>query len=263
MKVLGTKVNEVDREQAINKISGWVRGRRSLKHVVTVYSEFLLTAMKDDDFRKAVEKADLVVPDGVGVLAAMEYLKREPKGLVAGLEVGFKGVRGDLNKPVTGVWLFEELVRLAADQGWRVFLLGGFGDTVDKLAVKLINDNPGLNLEFDAGEQRVGGDKDENGRIVGKINGYKPDLLMVAYGPVAQEKWIYDNKKRLKAKVAIGLGGTFDEVLGRFPRAPKWMEKRGLKALWRLVVQPKRLPRIFRGMVVFPWKVFVGVRNSV
>jgi len=78
----------------------------------------------------------------------------------------------------------------------------------------------------------------------------------VAYGPKVQEKWIYENKRKLKAKVAIGLGGTFDEVLGEFPKAPAWMEKRGLKALWRLWVQPKRLPRVWRGLVVFPWKVF-------
>jgi N-acetylglucosaminyldiphosphoundecaprenol N-acetyl-beta-D-mannosaminyltransferase len=261
MKILGIDVDEVNRQEAIDKIAGWVGGKSSLKHIVTIYSEFLLRAEKDKEFRRAIEKADLVVPDGVGVLAAMEYGKdsgqaRMTNKLMSGLRVGLKGLRGELGEPVTGVWLFEELVRLAAKNGWKVFLLGGFGDTAERLARKLHVKGPTLDIEWDAGEQKVGESKEESRLVVERINEFKPDILCVAYGPVNQEKWIYENKKKLKAKVAIGLGGTFDEMLGLFPKAPQWMEKRGLKAVWRLVIQPKRLPRIFRAMVVFPWRVF-------
>ncbi|MBU1200849.1 WecB/TagA/CpsF family glycosyltransferase [Patescibacteria group bacterium] len=267
MKILGIEVDEVNRQEAIEKISGWVGGKGSLKHVVTIYSEFLLAAEEDKDFRRAVEKADLVVPDGVGVLAAMEYGRRVNlygSRIKCGMTVGGMGLRGELGEPVTGVWLFEELVRLAAEKDWKVFLLGGFGDTVERLARKLHVKGPTLDIGWDAGEPRLtfakaklGRVNRKNERVVEKINRYKPDLLMVAYGPVSQEKWIYENKKKLKVKVAIGVGGTFNEVLGEFARAPKWMEKRGLKAVWRLLVQPKRLPRIFRAMVVFPWRIYI------
>jgi len=255
MKILGIEVDEIGRQEAIRKISYWIEKGGGLKQVVTIYSEFLLAAKYDGEFRRAVEKADLVVPDGVGVLAALEYQKGKG-GLLAGFRIGLKGLKGMLGEPVTGVWLFEELVGLAASKGWKVFLLGGYGDTVSKLAAKLKEENLGLKLRFDAGEQRVGESKEENERVLKKINEFKPDLLFVAYGPRLQEKWIYKNKRRLKAGVAIGVGGTFDEVLGEFPRAPRWMERRGLKALWRLMVQPKRLARIWRGMVVFPWRVY-------
>ncbi len=264
MKVLGLDVDKVTREEAIEKISDWVRGRGGVRHVVTVYSEFLLAAEKGKEFRKALMKADLVVPDGVGVLAAMKYGKdsgqaRMTTKLLSGLRVGLMGLRGKLGVPVTGVWLFEELIGKAAINGWKVFVLGGYGDTAFRLASKLRRENPGLKIESDAGEQGISNmkeSKEENKRVIEKINRYKPDLLMVSYGPLSQEKWIFNNKRRLKAKVAIGLGGTFDEVLGLLPRTPEWMEKRGLKALWRLVIQPKRLPRIWRGMVVFPFKIW-------
>lgn len=258
MKILEINVDEVNRHETIEKISGWVNGKGSLKHVVTIYSEFVLAAENDKEFRQAVSKASLVVPDGVGVLAALRYNKGK-RGLLGGLKVGWEGLRGDLGEPVTGVWLFEELVELAANHGWKVFLLGGYGDTASRLAVKLKRENLKLKIEFDAGEQGVSSAKEskrENLRVIEKINKYRPDLLMVSYGPRSQEKWIYTNKGKLKAKVAIGLGGTYDEVLGLFPRAPRWMEKRGLKALWRLVVQPKRWPRIWRGMVVFPFRIW-------
>ena len=265
MKILGVNIDEVNRREAVEKISGWIKpafakGYGGAKHVVTIYSAFVLAAEKDNEFRQAVSKASLVVPDGVGVLAALRYGKGD-KGLWNGLRVGWEGLMGDLGEPVTGVWLFEELVGLAANHGWKVFLLGGYGDTASRLAAKLKRENPKLKIEFDAGEQGMSSDKEskqENRRVIEKINKYKPDLLMVSYGPRSQEKWIYKNKKRLKVRVAIGLGGTFDEVLGLLPRTPVWMEKRGLKALWRLMIQPKRLPRIWRGMVVFPWKVYRG-----
>lgn len=257
MKLFGISIDEVSRQEAIEKISSWIERKGSLKHVVTIYSEFLLKVEEDDDFRKAIKNASLVVPDGMGILAAMEY-QRGNKGILAGLGVGLRGLGGDLGEPVTGVWLFEELVRLAAVKGWKVFLLGGYGDTAERLMNKLKKGNIGLKVEFDAGEQVVGGNKKDNKRVIRKINEFRPDLLMVAYGPGSQEKWIYENKKRLKVRVAIGLGGTFDEVLGEFPRAPRWMERRGLKAWWRLMVQPKRVARIFKGMVVFPWKVYRG-----
>lgn len=258
MKVLGVEVDKVNRQEAIDKISDWVKGKGRLRHVVTIYSEFVLAAEKDKEFKQAVDKASLVVPDGVGVLAALKYGKGE-KGLLSGLKMGWEGLRGGLGEPVTGVWLFEQLIELAANHGWKVFLLGGYGDTASRLAVKLKRENLKLKIEFDAGEQGVSSAKEskkENKRVIEKINKYKPDLLMVSYGPRSQEKWIYANKRKLKAKVAIGLGGTFDEVLGKFPKTPEWMERRGLKAVWRLLVQPKRLPRIFRAMIVFPWRVF-------
>lgn len=254
MQVLDVRVDEIKRGETIDKITEWIKGKGNLRQIVTLYSEFLLAAQKDKEFKEVLVSADLVVPDGMAVLAAMEYSK-DP-GLVEGLRLGFKGLSGKLGEPVTGVWLFEKLVGMAVKNNWKVFLLGGFEDTARRLTDKVRKSHPGIEVEFDAGEQKVGEDEKKNERVVEKINLFKPDLLMVAYGPVTQEKWIYKNKKRLKVRVAIGLGGTFDEVLGRFPKAPKWMEKRGLKALWRLMVQPKRFSRIFRAMVIFPLEVF-------
>jgi len=190
MKVLGIDVDEVDRQKAMDKIAGWIGGKGRVKHIVTIYSEFFLAAEKDKEFKKAMSKADLVVPDGVGVLASLRYgqemLDSPPchpersrgisfnrksishrdsstrrlgrndiRRILCGLRVGLKGLRGELGEPVTGVWLFEELIRLAAKNGWKVFLLGGFGDTAERLKKKLQISNFKLQIEADAGEQRV------------------------------------------------------------------------------------------------------------
>jgi N-acetylglucosaminyldiphosphoundecaprenol N-acetyl-beta-D-mannosaminyltransferase len=261
-EILGVRVDLVSRGEALEIINGFLGKSDGLKFVGTVYSEFLVRASEDGEFRGVLNQADLAVPDGVSILAADKYKRELEDGgnkFLSGLAVAGDIWQARLGQTVTGVWLFEELVRQAAEKGWRVFLLGGFGSRAVRLGERLRLRYDGLQLEADAGEVNVGSDDRENERVIEKINSFRPDLLFVAYGPVKQEKWIVKNRGRLKAKVAMGVGGTFDEVLGEVARSPLWMERRGLKWLWRLMVQPKRIGRIYKAVVVFPWKVFRAV----
>ncbi len=122
--------------------------------------------------------------------------------------------------------LVEDLLLM---KKYRVFYTGGFEGVVDKMISK------------------YGGFGDENiedPKIITKINKYKPDLLLVAFGGgVKQEKWIHSRLKSLKAKVVIGVGGTFDTLTGKIKLPPTWMEKIGLEWLWRLIQQPWRIKR--------------------
>lgn len=257
--LLGVEIDELTGFEVMEKVRGWVARDGRAKIIATVYSEFLLMADEDKEFKRALAKADLRVADGALVLGGLRYEEMNEKGgwlLTNGLKVGWQGLRGKNGETVTGVWLFERSIEEAARQGWRVFLLGGFGETARRLEEKLKKEHPGLEVVSDAGEQRVGEDRKENERVTEKINEFKPDLLMVAYGPGKQEKWMVENRRKLKAKVMIGLGGTFDEVLGLVSRSPEWMDKMGLRWLWRLIQQPKRLKRIYRGVIVCPWKLY-------
>jgi len=269
-EILGVRIDEVKQSEALDSIGAWLRSKKfNCRQVVTAYSEFLVRANSDAEFKKILNEADLVVPDGVSALAALSYQEKIAnipelpvsvfKRILVGFGVGRQVFRGKVEKTVTGVWLFEELVGLAVRYQWKVFLLGGFGDKAERLMKKLKTEKPGLEIDFDQGEQRVGENKVENERILEKINNFKPDLLFVAYGPVKQEKWIKNNKDRLKVKVAIGVGGTFDEVLGDLPKPPDFFEKHGLKWLWRLWLQPRRIKRIYKAVIIFPWKVFRAV----
>lgn len=248
--LLGLPVDVGSLEDVLEWVGGEVKRKNGARHVITAYSEFFVRAGKDTNFAAAWKEADLITVDGMGVLGMLEYKK---VGLVKAL---LKMLAGRLGRSVTGVELFK---RLVAKGDYKIFLLGGFGDTVDRLARKLGKKN----LAFDRGAQNEGemtGTK--NDMVVDRINRFAPDILFVAYGPGRQEKWIYKNKSRLKAKVAIGVGGTFDEVLGKFLQAPKWMEERGLKWLQRLIVDPKRWKRIINAVIVFPLMVFTDTKIS-
>lgn len=263
-KILGVNVDFVSRQEAVKKISSWVEysEKQPLKQVVTAYSEFLVRANYDKRFKEIINKADLVTPDGISVLAAGHYLKESKNRnlifkLLIGFGTGLDILSGSLGDTVTGVWLFEKLSELAGANGWKVFLLGSWGDTAERTATMLLKRFPGIIVDSDPGEKKVGSNEDRNKEVIKKINEFQPDILCVTYSPVVQEKWIEENRDKLKAKVAIGLGGTFNEFLGEFKKAPSWMEKMGLKWLWRLIQEPKRWRRILNAVVVFPWLVFL------
>lgn len=260
--VLGVKVDNLSPAEAVEKISDQVSRGKNLMQVVTAYSEFFVTASKDPQFKKVLGNADLVLPDGVGPLSALDYFRhlKASDGLLTkiarGVGTGLRVLRGQVGQPVSGVWLFQTLTELAAKNGWRTFLLGGFGDTSYRLAAKMQNNHPDLVVTADQGEQQLGTDPSEAKRVLETINRFKPDILFVAYGPIGQEKWIAENKKKLFAKVAIGMGGTFNELLGSEKSCPKAWQRIGLKWLWRLLWQPWRWRRILDAYPIFPLMVF-------
>ena len=261
-KVLGTRLDLVSREEALGLLEKWltVRPTRS-RMVATAYSEFFVNARSDGDFRMALEGPDLIIPDGIGPLAAIYFTESLTPGdsvfqkVIKGVKTGGAVLTGKVGQPVAGYWLFTELVKRAAEKGWRIFLLGGFGDTASLVAEKLAR---GGKIAFDQGAQtpeEMAGEANE--AVIEKINEFKPDLLFVAYGPVKQEKWLMKYSHDLRSEVAVGVGGTFDEALGVVREAPEVFSRFGIKWLWRLLQQPQRLPRIFKATFVFAWLVFV------
>lgn len=258
---MGLPVDILSKSEVLKQIESWMRVKsNSMRLLVTAYSEFFVIASRDKEFARILNKADMVTADGRSVLAAVTYGHSSHgnvyKKLVDGLKVGGRLLKNDLGETVTGVWLFEELARMAEIKGWKVFVLGGWNKVSERATKMLLERLPRLQVEYDAGENRVGEDEQTNERVIKKINNFKPDLLFVSYNPVKQEKWLWSNRDRLKVGLAMGIGGTLDEFVGDLRLAPAWMENLGLKWLWRLILQPSRWRRIVDAIIVFPWLVF-------
>jgi len=258
---LGIPVDVLSKKSAVKKICSWIESDQSMKLVVTAYSEFFVQASRDECFFRLMRDADMVTPDGVSVLAATLYLRRAQgkPGVIRALEL-FRSAGEILGHKVgdviTGVWLFEELSKMASKNKWRVFLLGGWNNVSEQAALMLRERFPGIIVEYDSGEEHVGTDEKKNREVINKINKFRPDILFVSYNPVKQEKWLDKHRSELRAKIGIGVGGTFDEYVGKVKKAPMWMERMGLKWLWRLITEPKRIKRIVRAVVVFPWLLY-------
>jgi N-acetylglucosaminyldiphosphoundecaprenol N-acetyl-beta-D-mannosaminyltransferase len=228
-RVLGVRVDCLDMGAALDRIEKLVEvgGHHQ---VATVNPEFVMSAQKDREFSKVLESADLCLADGTGVVWAARR----------------QGCR--LSGPVPGVDLIPPLAGICARRGFRLFLLGAAPGVAAELAARLRSEFPSLEVAAHPGSPDPSGD-DETLRL---IHAHGAQVLLVAFGAPKQDLWISRLKDRLGVSVAIGVGGAFDYLAGRVPRAPVWMRSAGLEWLHRLANQPWRIRR----MIVLPAYAF-------
>ena len=192
-------------------------------YVVTPNAEIVYEAIHDDGFRQLLNDASLVLPDGAGVVLGAKILGTPVKEKVAGIEFG------------------EEVCRLLAKNGGRLYLLGGKPGIAKAAGEKLCEKYPGLQICGTAD----GYFQDEQA-VVAKINEAKPDVLFVCLGAPKQEKFIRDHFETLDVTLMLGLGGSLDGYAGVAQRAPRWMIDLSLEWLYRLLKEPRRLGRMMR-----------------
>lgn len=218
IKILGIKIDVVDFKTTLVKIEQFIKSQKP-HQIVTVNPEFVMTAQQDSEFKEVLNKADLSVPDGIGIVWASRLL-------------GFP-----LKERVAGVDLVEQIAKLAAEKGYSIYFLGGREKVAEKTAFNLKKKFPALKI---AGTESGSPYELE---IISKIKQASPSVLFVAFGHPKQEKWIYKYKNRLGVPVMIGVGGAFDFISKNVPRAPKWVQNIGLEWLFRLIKQPWRIKR--------------------
>ncbi len=99
------------------------------------------------------------------------------------------------------------------------------------------------------------------GEIVGEIRRARPDLLFVGMGTPMKEFWLHRNQYEIGVPFAMGVGGSFDVLVGRVRRAPRWAQEAGLEWLWRLAQEPRRMWR--RYLIGNPYFVWLVLRDAV
>jgi N-acetylglucosaminyldiphosphoundecaprenol N-acetyl-beta-D-mannosaminyltransferase len=233
VQILGVRVEAVTLAETLAWIEAAVRARAP-RQICTANPEFVMAAQQDGEFFALLNRADLVIPDGVGLLWAARWLGQSLPERVAGSD------------------LIYRIAERAARLGWRLYLLGAAEGVAQKAAEALQARSPGLVVAgVYAGSPRV---EDED-VIIERVRAARPDVLLVAYGAPAQDKWIARHRERLGVPVSMGVGGAFDFVAGAVRRAPRWLQRLGLEWLHRLVQQPWRARRIFTAAVRFPLAV--------
>lgn len=224
--ILGLPVSDITYEEWLQLIEGWVKATPGrLRHVCTINPEFVMIAQRDPIFHHILTRADLTVPDGVGLLWAARHL------------------RTPLRQRVTGSDGVPIVAERAAALGWRLFLLGAGPGIAERAAEVLRGRFPALQIAGVYSGSPAPGEEDA---IVARINAARADILFVAYGAPEQDKWIARNAPRLQVRMAMGVGGSFDFIAGVVPRAPLSMQRLGLEWLYRLLRQPWRLRRMLR-----------------
>ena len=219
-EILGVRFDNLTQQEAAQQ------GRQLLEedkfhYVVTPNPEFLLAAEKDPEFRRVLNAADLVLPDGIGVVYSAKILGTPLKERVPGIEFA------------------EAMLSALNDMGGRLYLLGAKPGVAEEAGRRICARYPALVL---CGTHD-GYFKDEQA-ILPEIAAAKPDLLFVCLGAPKQEKWMARWGQHTGAKLAIGLGGCLDVFAGNVQRAPERWQKLGLEWAYRLKKEPKRIGRM-------------------
>jgi N-acetylglucosaminyldiphosphoundecaprenol N-acetyl-beta-D-mannosaminyltransferase len=228
--IFGIKINDLSDQELRQMIFGWLSGNEA-KTIVTPNPEFFLLSKKDKEFCEFLKKSDLSLPDGVGLVYA-----------VAALTDSFLKYRH------TGV----DAVDLLVSTGVKIVFVGAHPEIAKAAVVKLKNKCPSANI-ITVNPGIVSSDGTPPPEIINEIAAAKPQILAVVLGQGKQEKFIAKVLPNLPSvRIAIGVGGALDMIAGFHPRAPFLMRQMGLEWLWRLFLEPKRWPRIFRAVFVFP-----------
>ena len=226
--VLGLPLDSLTASEAVDAIEGLILSGGT-HQVATANLDFWLNSLADQHLHRIIAGCSLVLPDGMPLVWA-------------------SGLMGcPLAERVTGVDLVPRLAELSARRGYGIFLLGGKGDVAERAAKLLERNYPGVRIvgTYSPSEEHIA--RLDHSDILGRIHAAKPDILLVALGNPKQEKWIWIHRKRLGVPVAMGVGGSFEILVGDVRRAPKLIQRCGLEWLMRLVQEPSRLgPRYLR-----------------
>lgn len=221
----------VDTPGALEAIDGFVRDGKRSHTVFAVNPEKNLSAPADARLHAAFREADLLIPDGIGIVLAARLLHGRKLGRV------------------TGADLMVDVCGLAAHRGYPVFILGS-SEEVNREAVKiLLGRFPQLKV---AGRRNGYFTKEEQGQVAAQIAESGARILFAALGSPRQELWWLDNRDMLPdVRLFQGIGGTLDTLAGRVQRAPVLWQRAGLEWLYRLLDDPRRIRRAWLPLALF------------
>ena len=222
IEVMGVPFDNVTMDEALDRALELI-SEPGCALCVTPNAEIVYEAMEDPALREDLSSAELVLPDGAGVVLAAKILGTPVKEKVAGIEFGTR--------------LME---RLAGTEK-TFYFLGGKPGVAEQAAEKMKTRFPSL---------RICGARDgyfsEDDPVIDGINRVRPDVLFVCLGAPKQERFMVRNRQALQASFAVGLGGSLDGFAGNVKRAPRWMIRCNLEWLYRLIKEPWRIGRMMR-----------------
>ncbi len=225
--ILDYPVVLADKSTCLEVIADWINSDTVLKSFVCANPHSLYEASKDESFKQALKNADLVTPDGTGIVLASRILG------------------GSIKERITGSDIFWGLSELLNErQSGKFFFLGSTESTLRQIKVKMAEEYPYIEVVGTYSPPfKPSFDESDNKAMIKAINAVAPDVLWVGMTAPKQEKWIHENRNKLNVKFVGAIGAVFDFYIGNVKRSHPIFQQIGLEWLPRLVQEPKRLWR--------------------
>jgi N-acetylglucosaminyldiphosphoundecaprenol N-acetyl-beta-D-mannosaminyltransferase len=221
--LVGVRVDNLSLTDLLDEIAGMI-AEGGFHQIATANVNFLINAQRDRDLQEILLDCDLVTADGMPVVWSSRWMG-----------TGLPG-------RVTGADMVMPLARRAAENGWRIYLLGANPANAARAVAVMKSHYPAVNIVGRCSPPVMPLAEMDNDAILRDIERTRPDILLVAFGNPKQEKWISMHREQLrKVPVCIGIGGTLDMISGAVSRAPSWSRRSGTEWLYRISREPKRL----------------------
>lgn len=222
-EIIGTDVAITDYEEVLTAVDLAVAARQRI-YICCAPASTLVFSRKDEPLREALAGAEIVTPDGMGVVHAARLLGEQITDRVYGPDL-----------------MLAQCAR-AAKSGQRVWLYGGFDEeALDQLRASLAARFPSLTVVGWHSPPHRPLTETENDALITCINSDAPDVIWVGLGSPKQEIWMHSMRESIDAPVMCGVGAAFDFIAGRVEQAPDWMQRASLEWLYRLLREPRRL----------------------
>ena len=236
VSLFGVDVSKMDMSTTVAYLSDVIQ-TRTPHQVITVNPIIMMNGLDQPAFMSILKRADLIVPDGTGVVWAAQHMGNP------------------VAERVTGFDLVHQLMEVGSQRGWKVFLLGASPETIQQAHQRLAQQYPSIQL---VGYRDGFFGEAEDAEVIAMIRAANPDILFVGRSTNTQEPWIDRYRAELNIPVMMGVGGSFDVISGNLKRAPQIFQKLQLEWLFRLIRQPWRYKRML-DLPRFAWRV---LRNS-
>ncbi|MGP4078965.1 WecB/TagA/CpsF family glycosyltransferase [Pseudalkalibacillus sp. R45] len=233
VEILEVPFINTTRDQFLDIITTHIE-RKEKKFIITANPEIVMQTFKDSYFKRIIQEASYVTPDGVGIKIASKILDKP------------------ILERITGFETMIDLLQTAAKNKHNVYFLGAKNTTIKKAVENVQLKFPGLQVQ---GYRDGYFTNKESVEIRNEIKKLQPDLVFVGLGCPRQEKWIYENIDHFNKGIFMGVGGSFDVLSGEVKRAPLMWRKLNLEWFYRLVTQPWRIKRMLE-LPKFLLKVF-------
>lgn len=248
LSIMGVRIDN----KSMNEVMDTVKTKLADNKQYVVYTpntEIIMMCQNDEEFMELLNKSDINIPDGVGLIYASKIKKHPLKEKVAGYDLSIN------------------LLKLANDRSLKLFVIGGKPGVAEEAMKNVHKEYPNIKI---VGEQHGYfkgthlGQKghEEELKVLEAINEKEPDILFVGFGAKKQEQWIEYNRDKINAKIIIGNGGTLDVLAGNVKRAPTIFIKLGLEWFYRLIKEPKRIKRQML-LPVFMFRVLFGNKDII
>jgi N-acetylglucosaminyldiphosphoundecaprenol N-acetyl-beta-D-mannosaminyltransferase len=222
--------------QTLDKVEALIQ-EGTPSYFITANLHYAMLTAGDKRLAPLNAGASFVLTDGMPLVWASRWRKRRLPERVAGSD------------------LVPALCGLAAERGYRIYLLGGGPGVGEEAARRLLERYPSLQIAGISAPNLGSMTEDEKNKLIGEIRDSRPHILFAAFGQPKGELWLAEHAEELGVPVTVQVGASIDFVAGRVRRSPRWMQRVGVEWVYRLWQEPRRLVRRYTSNALFALKM--------